>query len=179
MAKRAAEVWFVYVLRCADGSLYTGITKDVTRTIQQHNDGTASRYTGSRRPVKLVYQESTTEHRLALKREAAIKRLTRKQKLALVRGALRDGQDQPPEAGRCSSALFRQLEDARQIVAPFMPGRLFPGRGSSQIESFCGMSQNTLEQMRQSQGVTRHSRGRRRSSFPPESGRIRWGGGRP
>ena len=58
MAKRAAEVWFVYVLRCADGSLYTGITKDLTRRTQQHNDGAASRYTGSRRPVKLVYQES-------------------------------------------------------------------------------------------------------------------------
>ena len=85
MAKRAAEVWFVYVLRCADGTLYTGITKDVTRRIQQHNDGTASRYTRSRRPVKLVYQESQRSHSLALKREAAIKRLTRKQKRALIR----------------------------------------------------------------------------------------------
>ena len=85
MAKRAAEVWFVYMLRCADGSLYTGITKDVTRRIQQHNDGTASRYTRSRRPVKLVYQESQRSRSLALRREAAIKLLTRKQKLALIR----------------------------------------------------------------------------------------------
>ena len=53
MAKRAAEVWFVYVLRCADGTLYTGITKDLGRRTQQHNAGTASRNTRSRRPVKL------------------------------------------------------------------------------------------------------------------------------
>jgi putative endonuclease len=73
------------MLRCADGTLYTGITKDVTRRIQQHNGGTASRYTRSRRPVKLVYQENQRSRSLALKREAAIKRLTRKQKLALIR----------------------------------------------------------------------------------------------
>ena len=85
MAKRAAEVWFVYMLRCADGTLYTGITKDVTRRIQQHNDGTGARYTRSRRPVKLVYQESQRSRSLALKREAAIKRLTRKQKLTMIR----------------------------------------------------------------------------------------------
>ena len=57
MAKRGVEVWFVYVLRCVDGTLYTGITKDLARRCQQHNDGVASRYTRSRRPVKLVYQE--------------------------------------------------------------------------------------------------------------------------
>ncbi len=85
MAKRTVEVWFVYMLRCADGTLYTGITKDVTRRIQQHNGGTASRYTRSRRPVKLVYQETQRSRSLALKREAAIKRLTRTQKLALIR----------------------------------------------------------------------------------------------
>jgi predicted GIY-YIG superfamily endonuclease len=85
VAKRTVEVWFVYVLRCAEGTLYTGITKDVTRRIQQHNNGTASRYTRSRRPVKLVYQETQRSRSLALKREAAIKLLTRKQKLALIR----------------------------------------------------------------------------------------------
>ena len=87
MAKRAAEIWFVYILRCADGTLYTGITKDLTRRCQQHNDGTAARYTRSRRPVKLVYHESQRGQSLALKREAAIKKLTRRQKLALIRGA--------------------------------------------------------------------------------------------
>ena len=85
MAKRAAEIWFVYILRCADGTLYTGITKDLGRRTRQHNAGTASRYTRSRRPVKLVYQESQCSQSSALKREAAIKKLTRRQKLAMVR----------------------------------------------------------------------------------------------
>jgi len=87
MAKRAAEAWFVYILRCADGTLYTGITKDLARRTKQHNDGTAARYTRSRRPVRLVYQEPQRSQSLALKREAAIKKLTRRQKLALIRGA--------------------------------------------------------------------------------------------
>jgi predicted GIY-YIG superfamily endonuclease len=86
VAKRAAEIWFVYILRCVDGTLYTGITKDLARRCQQHNDGTASRYTRSRRPVKPVYQESQCSRSLALKREAAIKKLTRRQKLAMIRG---------------------------------------------------------------------------------------------
>lgn len=87
MAKQAAEIWFVYVLQCADGTLYTGITKDLARRTKQHNDGTAARYTRSRRPVKLVYQEPQRSQSLALKREAATKKLTRRQKLALIRGA--------------------------------------------------------------------------------------------
>ncbi len=89
MAKRAAEIWFVYVLRCVDGTLYTGITKDLARRCQQHNAGTASRYTRSRRPVTLVYQEPQGSQSLALKREAAIKKLTRRQKLALIRAGKR------------------------------------------------------------------------------------------
>ena len=87
MAKRPANAWFVYILLCADGSLYTGITKDLSRRCQQHNDGTASRYTRSRCPVKLVYQEPQRSQSLALKREVAIKKLTRRQKLALIRRA--------------------------------------------------------------------------------------------
>jgi predicted GIY-YIG superfamily endonuclease len=75
----------VYILRCADGTLYTGITKDLARRTKQHNAGTASRYTRSRRPVKLVYQEPQRNQSSALKREAAIKKLTRREKLALVR----------------------------------------------------------------------------------------------
>ena len=86
MAKRVAEVWFVYILRCADGTLYTGITRDLDRRCQQHNAGTASRYTRSRRPVKLVYQEPQRSQGLALRREAAIKKLARRQKLELIAG---------------------------------------------------------------------------------------------
>src|SRR5438093_13592402 len=77
--------WLVYMVRCADGSLYTGIAKDVTRRCQQHNAGTASRYTRSRLPVKLVYQEAHPSQSSALKREAAIKAMTRREKLAMIR----------------------------------------------------------------------------------------------
>ena len=85
MKKPSDDPWFVYILRCADGSLYTGITKDVKRRCQQHNDGTASRYTRSRRPTKLVWQEAQPSRSSALKREAAIKAMTRREKLALIR----------------------------------------------------------------------------------------------
>ena len=82
--KAPADRWFVYMVRCADGTLYTGITKDVKRRCKQHNAGTASRYTRTRLPVKLVYREVQPSRSLALKREAAIKAMTRRQKLALI-----------------------------------------------------------------------------------------------
>ncbi len=77
--------WCVYMLRCADGSLYTGITTDVTRRIVEHNgEGDAgARYTRSRRPVQLVYVEAAASRAEAARREAAIKRLDRMHKLAL------------------------------------------------------------------------------------------------
>jgi UV DNA damage endonuclease len=81
----ADDIWYVYLLRCVDGSLYTGITKDVNRRCRQHYDGTASRYTRSRRPTKLVWQEAHSSQSSALKREVAIKAMTRRDKLALIR----------------------------------------------------------------------------------------------
>jgi predicted GIY-YIG superfamily endonuclease len=81
----SAEEWFVYMVQCADSSLYTGIAKDVIRRCQQHNAGTASRYTRSRLPVKLVYQDSLASRSLALKREAEIKAISRREKVALIR----------------------------------------------------------------------------------------------
>jgi predicted GIY-YIG superfamily endonuclease len=83
-AKRAGDRWFVYLLRCADSSLYTGIAKDLSRRCEQHNAGTASRYTRSRRPTRLVYREVHASKGLALKREAAIKALSRREKESLV-----------------------------------------------------------------------------------------------
>ena len=80
-----AETWFVYIMRCVDGSLYTGITKDVSRRCEQHNAGTASRYTRGRLPVGLEYQESQATQSLALKREAAIKAMSRQEKESLMR----------------------------------------------------------------------------------------------
>ena len=85
MAKMSGDTWFVYLLRCTDDSLYTGITKDVSRRCQQHNAGTASRYTRGRLPVNVVYQESQATQSLALKREAAIKAMSRQEKESLIR----------------------------------------------------------------------------------------------
>jgi predicted GIY-YIG superfamily endonuclease/Tol biopolymer transport system component len=83
-AKPSGKKWFVYLLRCADGTLYTGIANDVSRRRQQHNAGTASRYTRSRLPVKLVYQEAHASRASALRREAAIKALPRRQKESII-----------------------------------------------------------------------------------------------
>jgi predicted GIY-YIG superfamily endonuclease len=82
--KPSAKTWFVYLLRCVDGTLYTGIAKDVNRRCQQHNAGTASRYTRCRLPVELVYQEAYTSRESALRREAAIKALPRRQKESII-----------------------------------------------------------------------------------------------
>jgi predicted GIY-YIG superfamily endonuclease len=84
-APPSGHAWFVYLVRCADGSLYTGITKDVARRCRQHNAGTASRYTRSRLPVELVYHEAHPSQSAALKREAAIKAMDRRGKLTMAR----------------------------------------------------------------------------------------------
>lgn len=76
--------WTVYLLRCRDGSLYTGITNDLPRRLAYHRAGRASAYTRSRRPVRLAYREAQPDRAAALRREAAIKRLTRAEKLALL-----------------------------------------------------------------------------------------------
>ena len=78
--KRPARRWHLYILKCGDGTLYTGITNDLARREAQHNSGTASRYTRSRRPVKIIYQESCRNRSAALKKEYAVKSLTRKGK---------------------------------------------------------------------------------------------------
>lgn len=78
--------WFVYMLRCGDGSLYTGCTDHVERRLAAHQSGKGAKYTRSRRPVELVYQEEVADRSAALRREAAIKKLTRKQKIELLNG---------------------------------------------------------------------------------------------
>jgi len=77
----------VYLLRCRDGSLYTGITNDLDRRLTLHETGKASAYTRSRRPLVLAYRETVGDRGAALKREAAIRRLSRAQKLALCGAA--------------------------------------------------------------------------------------------
>ncbi|HEY6058998.1 MAG TPA: GIY-YIG nuclease family protein [Gemmatimonadales bacterium] len=76
--------WVVYVLRCRDGSLYTGMTNDLDRRLTAHRKGKGGAYTRSRLPVRLVYTERRRGRGAALSREAAIKRLSRAAKLTLV-----------------------------------------------------------------------------------------------
>jgi predicted GIY-YIG superfamily endonuclease len=89
MGAAGAGGWVVYILSCADGTFYTGITTDVDRRCRQHNDGKASRYTRSRRPTRLVYQEPQANQAAALRREAAIKALSRREKATLIRASHR------------------------------------------------------------------------------------------
>jgi len=76
--------WVVYIVECIDGSLYTGCTNDLPSRLLRHNAGTGAKYTRSRCPVRLVYSEALKDRSEALKREAAIKKLTRTDKLLLI-----------------------------------------------------------------------------------------------
>ena len=77
--------YFVYIVRCRDGSLYTGTAKDLESRIAKHNKGTGAKYTRSRRPVSLVYFETVEGRGAGLRREAQIKKLSREEKLTLMR----------------------------------------------------------------------------------------------
>lgn len=76
--------WVCYLLECADGSLYCGITNDLDKRLAAHNAGLGAKYTRSRTPIRLAYSETHCDRSTALKREAAIKKLDRAQKLALI-----------------------------------------------------------------------------------------------
>ena len=75
---------YIYIVKCKDGSLYTGYAKDVTQRVAKHNNGQGAKYTKIRRPVQLVYQEMFATKPEALKREYEIKTYTRQQKLELI-----------------------------------------------------------------------------------------------
>jgi putative endonuclease len=78
--------WCVYILACADGSLYTGVARDLQRRLRQHNGELAGgpKYTSGRRPVRLLWSESAADRSVAQQREAVIKQLSREQKLHLL-----------------------------------------------------------------------------------------------
>lgn len=80
--------WKLYILRCGDGSLYTGITVDVQARLSQHREGTGAKYTRGRGPLKLVYVEDCENHSHALKRECQVKALTKTEKLALIQSVI-------------------------------------------------------------------------------------------
>lgn len=81
--------YFVYILKCNDDTLYTGITKDVNKRLQEHNESDkGAKYTRIRRPVKLLYTEAAEDRSAASKREYAIKKLSRINKLELIKKSL-------------------------------------------------------------------------------------------
>ena len=85
---------YVYIVECADGTLYSGWTNDLEKRIAAHNAGDGAKYTRSRRPVKLRYYETFEEKSKALRREYALKKLTRAEKIALIEsGAVVDNED--------------------------------------------------------------------------------------
>ena len=82
---------YVYILRCSDGTLYTGWTNDLEKRVRMHNAGKGAKYTKSRLPVTLVYHEIYEDRIQAMKREAAIKKMTRRDKLKLIEKRNRAG----------------------------------------------------------------------------------------
>ena len=78
------KTWYLYILRCGDGTLYTGITTDVEKRLAAHRAGKGAKYTRGRSPLELVYREELPDHSAALKREHEIKRLTRAEKEELI-----------------------------------------------------------------------------------------------
>ena len=84
---KGGDIWHVYMVRCSDGTLYTGITKDLEKRVEAHNSGKdGARYTRSRRPVKLVYSKQTESKSAAARLEYQIKRQPRSKKNRLVQG---------------------------------------------------------------------------------------------
>ena len=84
MSTQEDKKYFAYIVECKDGSLYTGFTTDLANRVRTHNEGKGAKYTKARRPVRLVYYEEFTTKQLAMKREAAIKKLTHQQKQELI-----------------------------------------------------------------------------------------------
>ena len=84
MEKNSEDSWKVYIVRCSDDTLYTGVTKDLDRRIEEHNSGSGAKYTRSRTPVELVWSETKPSRSEAQKREHEIKSFSREKKLELI-----------------------------------------------------------------------------------------------
>ena len=80
----AEQIWYVYIVRCADDTLYTGMTNHPEQRLKMHNDGRGAKYTRGRGPVSLVYCEQCESRSAALRREACIKGMSRREKLLLI-----------------------------------------------------------------------------------------------
>ena len=84
LIKYERSEWFVYIVECSDKSLYTGITNNLENRIKTHNEGKGAKYTRARRPVVLKYYETASDKSSASKREIALKKLSRNQKIKLI-----------------------------------------------------------------------------------------------
>lgn len=104
---RAARVWSVYLLRCADGTFYTGIAVDVEARFKLHAKGRGARYTRGRGPLTLVFVEPAGSHGDALRREAAVRKLGRAGKESLALAAKERGASDPAEASAISDPAAR------------------------------------------------------------------------
>ena len=82
--RKKKPVWYLYLLECRDGTIYTGVTVDPSRRLKQHNDGKGARYTRGRRPVRMVYREKCKSESAAKRREYEIKKLPRHHKILLA-----------------------------------------------------------------------------------------------
>ena len=87
------KVWYLYILRCRDGTLYTGITTDVDKRFAAHNSGKGAKYTRGRGPLELLYRETCGDHSAALKRELEMKKLSRQEKEEFIANQKRTGGD--------------------------------------------------------------------------------------
>ena len=81
-------MWYLYILRCKDDSLYTGITTDVEKRLEAHRTGKGAKYTRGRGPLELVYREECSDHSGALRREMEVKSMSREEKLKLIQNSL-------------------------------------------------------------------------------------------
>ena len=84
LGEKMESIWYLYILRCGDGTLYTGITTDVQNRLEQHRCGKGAKYTRGKAPLELIYQEKCGARSEALRRECAVKALKREQKLHLI-----------------------------------------------------------------------------------------------
>jgi predicted GIY-YIG superfamily endonuclease len=120
MKRRGRKDWTVYILRCADGSLYTGIAKDVWARVKQHSEGRGATYTRTRLPVKLLYQKEGLTRSEALVREARIKAMPRSRKEEIISG--KDQNTERLKRGRCYERE-KQRAQGKQEGAAVEPQR--------------------------------------------------------
>ena len=125
--------YLVYILRCGDGTLYTGCTNDLPRRLQAHQSGRGAKYTRSRLPVELVYQEAVPDRSAALRREAAIKRLDRRRKLALIAASDR-GRRKNEQNVKCGKNADNPYTSGRKRAIIYKLNYAFFGGGSPPAE---------------------------------------------